>query len=390
MARLPIPGGDQGTWGDVLNSFLSVEHNSDGSLKTSASLSAYAPLADPTFTGSVTVPAPSSATDAVTKAYADALAINGAPDASTSTKGIVQLAGDLAGTATSPTVPELANKVPTSRTVNGHALSANVTVTKSDLSLGNVDNTSDANKPISTATQTALNLKAPLANPTFTGTVTVPTPSNSTDATTKAYVDGLIIEDTPELVAGNGIEIDTVLDVSTISVNEAELGGTHLLHATASATTASTTSETDLYSRSIAASFLEVGDVLEITLSGSMLNNSGGSINVQLKVYIGATTVLTVTLGTITTSADRRRWRAVIEIVGGASLSAQTTSADLNLTNASSTGWAAVASHTVGSATSTVDQSATHNVKFSATLSAADSGNIDFVLNSGTLKLHRM
>jgi hypothetical protein len=37
--------------------------------------------------------------------------------------------------------------------------------------LGNVDNTSDANKPVSTATQTALNLKANLASPTFTGTV---------------------------------------------------------------------------------------------------------------------------------------------------------------------------------------------------------------------------
>ena len=37
--------------------------------------------------------------------------------------------------------------------------------------LGNVDNTSDANKPVSTATQTALDTKAPINNPTFTGTV---------------------------------------------------------------------------------------------------------------------------------------------------------------------------------------------------------------------------
>ncbi len=37
--------------------------------------------------------------------------------------------------------------------------------------LSNVDNTTDLNKPISTLTQTALNLKAPLANPIFTGTV---------------------------------------------------------------------------------------------------------------------------------------------------------------------------------------------------------------------------
>ena len=44
--------------------------------------------------------------------------------------------------------------------------------TKTDVSLGNVDNTSDANKPVSTATQTALDLKAPLASPSFTGVVT--------------------------------------------------------------------------------------------------------------------------------------------------------------------------------------------------------------------------
>ena len=49
--------------------------------------------------------------------------------------------------------------VPTSRTVNGHALSSNVTVTASDVGLGNVNNTSDLNKPISTATQSALDGK---------------------------------------------------------------------------------------------------------------------------------------------------------------------------------------------------------------------------------------
>lgn len=34
MARLPIPGGDDGTWGDILNNYLSIEHNSDGTQKT--------------------------------------------------------------------------------------------------------------------------------------------------------------------------------------------------------------------------------------------------------------------------------------------------------------------------------------------------------------------
>ena len=58
-----------------------------------------------------------------------------------------------------------------SRTVNGHALTANVSVTAGDLSLGNVTNTSDANKPVSTAQQSALDAKANIASPTFTGTV---------------------------------------------------------------------------------------------------------------------------------------------------------------------------------------------------------------------------
>ena len=44
-------------------------------------------------------------------------------------------------------------------------------VTKSDVGLGDVDNTSDVNKPVSTAQQTALNLKANLASPSFTGVV---------------------------------------------------------------------------------------------------------------------------------------------------------------------------------------------------------------------------
>jgi hypothetical protein len=35
MSRLPVPGSDGGQWGTVLNDFLDVSHNSDGSLKTS-------------------------------------------------------------------------------------------------------------------------------------------------------------------------------------------------------------------------------------------------------------------------------------------------------------------------------------------------------------------
>lgn len=33
MARLPVPGADSGTWGTVLNEFLSQVHNTDGTLR---------------------------------------------------------------------------------------------------------------------------------------------------------------------------------------------------------------------------------------------------------------------------------------------------------------------------------------------------------------------
>ena len=35
-ARLPVPGSDDGTWGSILNTYLDVSHNSDGTLQTTA------------------------------------------------------------------------------------------------------------------------------------------------------------------------------------------------------------------------------------------------------------------------------------------------------------------------------------------------------------------
>ncbi len=47
-----------------------------------------------------------------------------------------------------------------------------VTLVKSDVGLSNVDNTSDANKPVSTATQTALDAKLGITGGTMTGAIT--------------------------------------------------------------------------------------------------------------------------------------------------------------------------------------------------------------------------
>lgn len=57
------------------------------------------------------------------------------------------------------------------------------TVTKSDIGLGNVDNTSDTKKPVSEAQQLALDKKADIASPKFTGAPTAPTPADTTNNT---------------------------------------------------------------------------------------------------------------------------------------------------------------------------------------------------------------
>ena len=71
-------------------------------------------------------------------------------------------------------------------------------ISASMVGLGNVNNTSDLNKPISTATQTALNLKVDLSgNNVWTGTnsfntslpTSTQTPTTSSQLITKAYAD---------------------------------------------------------------------------------------------------------------------------------------------------------------------------------------------------------
>jgi len=102
-----------------------------------------APLASPTFTGTVVVPTPAASGAATTKSYVDTADALKAPLASPT----------FTGTVTVPT-----------------AVAGGAAVNKTQMDAVDV-------------------LKAPLASPTFTGTVTVPTPSAATDATTKTYVD---------------------------------------------------------------------------------------------------------------------------------------------------------------------------------------------------------
>ncbi|HTE22284.1 MAG TPA: hypothetical protein VK674_04560 [Candidatus Limnocylindria bacterium] len=207
MARLPVPGGDDNSWGIVLNDFLNQSLNSDGSIKSAAIQAALLDATATTkgvvkltkdFGGTASLPqvtglrgrslsttAPSNnnvlAYNSGTNEW-EPQAAAGAPDATTGSKGVVQLAGDLAGTATAPTVPgkqpldsdltAIAGLTPSNDDVlqrkagawtnrTPAQLKTDLALVKGDVGLGNADNTSDANKPVSTATQTALNGKEP-------------------------------------------------------------------------------------------------------------------------------------------------------------------------------------------------------------------------------------
>ena len=115
-----------------------------------------APLAAPTFTGTVVLPSTTSIglVDSTEIGY-----VNGVTSS-------IQTQIDLKAPLASPTF---------TGTVSG--------ITKSMVGLGSADDTADTAKPVSTATQTALDLKSPLASPTFTGTVTTGHVLPATDVT---------------------------------------------------------------------------------------------------------------------------------------------------------------------------------------------------------------
>lgn len=130
MSRLPMPGADIGVWGSILNDFLLTEHNPDGSLKMRNELSAIknklntsVQVADkdqPDGYAGVdqngrlaTALMGGGGADSTTFLRGDQTwaSVPIPVDASLQTKGIIQLAGDLGGSAALPTVPGLTGKV---------------------------------------------------------------------------------------------------------------------------------------------------------------------------------------------------------------------------------------------------------------------------------------
>jgi len=147
----------------------SLANNASLSSTLTTSIATRAPLASPTFTGTVTIPAGASISgfatlasptftgnvSGITKTMVGLGNVDNTTDLEKPVSNATQTALNLKANLSNPTF---------TGTVSG--------ITKSMVGLGSVDNTADTAKPVSTAQQTALDLKANLASPTFTGNIT--------------------------------------------------------------------------------------------------------------------------------------------------------------------------------------------------------------------------
>ena len=121
------------------------------------------------------------------------------------------------------------------QTLTNKTITTPAGLVKGDVGLGNVDNTSDANKPVSTATQTALDLKlasataattyAPLASAALTGTPTAPTAAASTN-TTQLATTAFVRAEVAALVNSAASTLDTLGEIATALGNDANFSTT--------------------------------------------------------------------------------------------------------------------------------------------------------------------
>jgi hypothetical protein len=91
--------------------------------------------------------------------------------------------------------------------------------------LGNVDNTSDANKPVSSATQTALDAKANLVSPTFTGVPLAPTAGSGTN-TTQLATTAFVRNEISSLVSSAPAALDTLQELAAAINSDASFATT--------------------------------------------------------------------------------------------------------------------------------------------------------------------
>ena len=224
---------------------------------------------------------PVASTDAANKSYVDA-AVAGATiaDGSITNAKIVSIAASkLTGVVA---------------IVNGGTGASTIAAAKTNLLLDNVDNTSDINKPISTLTQAALDLKENTANKsinTALGTSDVLFPSQKA---VKTYVDAAL--------AATAIADASITDAKIISLNGGKLTGVVAIANGGTGASTTAAAKTNLALNNVD----NTSDLNKpiSTLTGAALNAKENSANKSATTTLGTSDVLFPTQNAVKTYVD--------------------------------------------------------------------------------------
>jgi hypothetical protein len=179
----------------------------------------------------------------------------------------------------------------TNKTLTSPVINTPTGIVKGDVGLGSVDNTADTAKPVSTAQQTALDLKANLAGPTFTGTLSAADITLSGNLTVNGTT--TTINSTTISVDDKNIELGSISSPTDISADGGGItlkGDTDKTINWVSSTSSWTSSE-----------HLSLSSGKSIKLNGA----TSGTITLSSASIAGTNTItLPATTGTIVTTGD--------------------------------------------------------------------------------------
>jgi len=243
-----------------------------------------------TLLGDLTIPTskkiiltdqPSAATDAANKAYVDAaIASTTIADGSITNAKIVSLAAT-----------KLTGVVAIANGGTGASTAANA---KTNLALNNVDNTTDVNKPISTLTQAALDLKENSANKSSTITLGISDVLFPTQKAVKTYVDAAI--------ATTVITDGSITDAKIVSVAATKLTGVVAIANGGTGATSVAAAKTNLALNNVD-NTTDLSKPIS-TLTGAALNAKENTANKSATTTLGTSDVLFPTQNAVKTYVD--------------------------------------------------------------------------------------
>lgn len=194
-------------------------------------------------------------------------------------------------------------KTPTDTVLSVNGQIGAVSLSKSDVDLGNVDNTSDANKPISTATQTALNLKADQSGVTTSLAGKASTTLNNLGSTS-INADLMPSASITRSVGSSGLQW-LIGFFQTIRANTIESISSGLSIKTSDSVSAATSSVT-VTSGSVTGASSSNSGVAAIQTGSTAGSGSSGPVLVKSGPALGSGSSGSVTIGTGTSSGGVR------------------------------------------------------------------------------------